>query len=167
MLKGYSKFLDCLEKIEKAVLAVSVGVMVIIIVYQVVMRYIFSNANSWSEELARYLFIYDVMIGAAIAIRRNSHLQIDMLINRFKPRTKCAFTVGTTLVGMVFLAFLFVYSLDLCRMGSRTMSAGLGVPMSIPYASVPIGIGLMLLTSLEVVLKNMDGLRGSEKEART
>src|SRR5699024_5885989 len=73
MLRGYSNFLDVLEKIEKVILAVTVGIMVLIIAYQVIMRYIFAHANSWSEELARYLFIYDVMIGAAIAIRRNSH----------------------------------------------------------------------------------------------
>ena len=65
MLKGYSKFLDALEKVEKAILAITVAIMIIIITYQVIMRYVFANANSWSEELARYLFIYDVMIGAA------------------------------------------------------------------------------------------------------
>ena len=52
MLRGYSKFLDVLEKVEKAILAVTVGIMVIIIAYQVIMRYIFAHANSWSEELA-------------------------------------------------------------------------------------------------------------------
>ena len=47
MLRGYSKFLDVLEKVEKAILAVTVGIMVIIIAYQVIMRYIFAHANSW------------------------------------------------------------------------------------------------------------------------
>ena len=64
MLRGYSKFLDVLEKVEKAILAVTVGIMVIIIAYQVIMRYIFAHANSWSEELARYLF------ERAVALRR-------------------------------------------------------------------------------------------------
>ena len=53
MLRGYSKFLDALEKVEKVILAVTVGIMVLIIAYQVIMRYIFAHANSWSEELAR------------------------------------------------------------------------------------------------------------------
>ena len=48
MLRGYSKFLDVLEKVEKAILAVTVGIMVIIIAYLVIMRYIFAHANSWS-----------------------------------------------------------------------------------------------------------------------
>ena len=73
MLKGYSKFLDVLEKIEKFLLALAVAAMLMVMAYQVVLRYVFSAANTWSEELARYLFIFEVMIAAAIAVRRNSH----------------------------------------------------------------------------------------------
>ena len=80
MLKTYSKILDILEKIAKAFLAITAAAMVLVLFYQVVMRYIFNNAAAWPEELARYLFIYDVMVAAAIAVRRNSHLQIDALI---------------------------------------------------------------------------------------
>ena len=159
MLRGYSKFLDVLEKVEKAILAVTVGIMVIIIAYQVIMRYIFAHANSWSEELARYLFIYDVMIGAAIAIRRNSHLQIDILINLMKPKVRTILTIIATLAGMVFMVFLV-------QTGARTMSAGLGIPMSIPYSCMPVGIVLMLLTSIEVLFKNISALRGAGKEAQ-
>ena len=160
MLRGYSKFLDVLEKVEKAILAVTVGIMVIIIAYQVIMRYIFAHANSWSEELARYLFIYDVMIGAAIAIRRNSHLQIDILINLMKPKVRTILTIIATLAGMVFMVFLLSYSITLVQTGARTMSAGLGIPMSIPYSCMPVGIVLMLLTSIEVLFKNISALLG-------
>ena len=48
MIKLYSKFLDLLEWVEKVILAVSVFVMVIIMVYQVILRYVFSNPNAWS-----------------------------------------------------------------------------------------------------------------------
>lgn len=164
MLKGYSKFLDALEKVEKAILAITVAIMIIIITYQVIMRYVFANANSWSEELARYLFIYDVMIGAAMAIRRNSHLQIDILINLMKPKARILLSIVATLAGMVFIGFLFAYSITLVQTGARTMSAGLGIPMSIPYACMPIGLVLMFLTSIEFIFKNIEELRALGKE---
>ena len=165
MLKGYTKFLDVLEKIEKFLLALAVAAMLMVMAYQVVLRYVFSAANTWSEELARYLFIFEVMIAAAIAVRRNSHLQIDVLINCLKPRMKCVFTIAPTLVGIVFLLFLLVYSVGLVRTGGSNISVGLQVPMSVPYAAVPAGVVLMILTSVEVVLKNVDALRkGAEEE---
>ena len=55
MLSKYSRFLDVIEKIEKVLLALSVSVMTVVIIYQVVLRYVFSASNAWSEELARYL----------------------------------------------------------------------------------------------------------------
>jgi TRAP-type C4-dicarboxylate transport system permease small subunit len=160
MRKGYSRFLDFLEKIEKALLAAAVAAMIAVIVYQVVLRYIFSAANVWSEELARYLFIFEVMLGAAIAIRRNSHLQIDVVVSHLKPRVRIVFTIVTTAAGMVFLCFLLMDSVALVRTGASNLSAGLGIPMSIPYTCVPIGVVLMLLTSAEVLAEGIEELRG-------
>lgn len=166
MLKAYSKFLDILEKIEKIFLFVTVAIMVVVMVYQVILRYIFSAANSWSEELTRYLFIYDVMVAAAIAIRRNSHLQIDVITGHLKPNVQKVFTIVATLAGIVFLVFLLSYSLTLCQTATKTMSAGLPISMAVAYASMPLGVVLMILTSIEVILKNISELRtGRDKEA--
>ncbi|MBQ7084273.1 MAG: TRAP transporter small permease [Anaerotignum sp.] len=164
MAKMYSKFLDKLEMIEKFILAITSAAMVVIIVYQVFLRYCLHASNAWSEELARYLFIYDVMIAAAIAIRRNSHLQVDFLINLLKPKAKAIFTIIATLVGMVFLVCLFSYSITLCQASMNNISPGVGVSMAIPYASMPIGAVLMILTSIEVILKNIDLIRNMDKE---
>ena len=162
MLKAYSKFLDLLEKVQRTILAVTVPVMVLVMLYQVILRYVFSNSNSWSEEVTRYLFIFNVMMASAIAVRRNSHLQIDILINCFTPKLKRIFTIGATLAGIVFLALLFQYSLHLCAQAASNISPGVGISMSVPYAAMPIGIVLMILTSIEVVLKNVEELRSGE-----
>ena len=177
MIKAYSKFLDILEKIQKIILTVSVPAMVLIMFYQVVMRYVFHNSPAWSEELVRYLFIFNVMMAAAIAVRRNSHLQIDILLNVLKPHVRRIFTICATTVGLVFLVlmilmaifvpmflvYLFILSLELVRSGAPNTSAGLGLPMSIPYTCVPIGTALMVLTSVEVILKNIQELADEKK----
>ena len=160
MLAIYSKFLDKLETLEKILLAASSAAVMVIL------RYCFNASNSWSEELARYLFIYDVMLAASIAIRKNSHLQVDFLINLLKPKQKAAFTSVATVLGIVFLGFLFSYSLTLCTAAGANISPGIKVSMAVPYASMPIGVVLMILTSIEVVLKNLAFLyKGIDKEA--
>ena len=163
MIKAYSKFLDILEKIQRIILTVSVPGMVLIMFYQVVMRYVFHNSPAWSEELVRYLFIFNVMMAAAIAVRRNSHLQIDILLNALKPHMRRIFTICATAVGTVFLVYLFILSLELVRSGMPNTSAGLGLPMSVPYTCVPIGTALMVLTSVEVILKNIQELADEKK----
>mgnify|MGYP003379204499 CR=1 FL=1 len=139
MLKKYTKFLDGLESVEKVFLVVTAAIMVIVIAYQVVLRYVFHASNAWSEELARYLFIYDVFIGSAIALRKNSHLQVDVFLNLMKERTKYIYTIIVTILGILFLAVLFVYSISLCKISAVNITPGLQVSMAIPYACMPLG----------------------------
>lgn len=164
-MKAYSKFLDVVEWIAKAFLAVTGIAMVVVLFYQVIMRYCFHSAAAWPEELARYLFIYDVMVAASIAVRRNSHLQIDALIGRMKPKTKAIFTIGSTLIGMVFLFFLLKYSFAMVKTGKRTMCMALPFSMAVPYSCIPVGVIMMLLTSVEVIFRNIGIVSGKSEEA--
>ena len=164
-MKAYSKFLDVLEWIAKAFLAVTGIAMVVVLFYQVIMRYCFHSAAAWPEELARYLFIYDVMVAASIAVRRNSHLQIDALIGRMKPKTKAIFTIGSTLIGMVFLFFLLKYSFAMVKTGKRTMCMALPFSMAVPYSCIAVGVIMMLLTSVEVIFRNIGIVSGKSEEA--
>lgn len=158
MLKAYSTFLDYIEKIEKVFLTIGVSVMTVVMIYGVILRYVFTTGNAWSDELVRFVFIYVVMIGAAMAVRRNSHLQIDAITSHLGKKTQIYFSIGATVAGIVFLAILFDYSLNLCRMANN-ISPGLEIKMSIPYAAMPIGEVLMILTSVEVILKKIQELK--------
>ena len=164
MLKTYSKILDILEKIAKVFLAITAAAMVLVLFYQVVMRYIFNNAAAWPEELARYLFIYDVMVAAAIAVRRNSHLQIDALIGKMSPKTRAIFTIISTVLGGAFLVYLLIYSITLVSTGTKTMTTALPFSMAVPYRCIPVGVIMMLLASVEVIFKNIDIIRGKGEE---
>lgn len=161
-MKGYSKFLDGLEKVEKFILAVTIGLMVIIMLYQVIMRYVFSKSNAWSEELTRYLFILNVMLASAVAVRSGSHLQIDVFLNKMSDKTRAIFTIVSTIIGIVFLLYLLKASVDVCRYTVNNISAGLHITMAIPYASIPLGAVLMILSSIEVIGKNVEKIRKAE-----
>ena len=96
-------------------------VMIACMAYQVVMRYFFHKGNAWSEELARLMCIWVVMLGASIATRTYSHLQIDVFINLVPERTRHLVTAILTLIGVIFVAIMLKYSIDLfpCRRPSR------------------------------------------------
>lgn len=167
MIQAYSKFMNVVAAIEKLFLAVTGVLLVVVVLYQVILRYCFTAANAWSEELARYIFIYDALIASALAIQKNTHLQVDFLINTLKPRPRCIVNILSTLVGMVFLVFLFFYSITLCVASSQNISAGLGVSMMVPYTCIPVGAVLMLLASIDVILKNVDQLKRLKREEGT
>ena len=69
------KFLD--EHMEKILCVIFLALMSIIIVLQVFFRYVLNNSLSWSEELARYLFIWMIYIGISLGVKMDKHICVD------------------------------------------------------------------------------------------
>ena len=76
-----NKILKTLNKIEDTALIAMFVAMVGIIFFQVIMRYVFNNSSSWSEELGKFLFVWLSWIGISIGHRRKEHIKITILVN--------------------------------------------------------------------------------------
>lgn len=142
MLAKLKSYLD--RTIDWAVVGLVVA-MVAVAFYQVVMRYIFNNAPSWSEELARYLFVWLVFLASAIAFRGGAHLGIDYFVNLFPVRVRSFFRVAIGLLLCVALLFLAVKGFNVATLVQRQLSAAMRMPMIYAYLAIPVGALLMLL----------------------
>ncbi len=163
MLKAYSKFLDVVELICRKLIGILMALMVIVMCYQVVLRYVFNDANIWSEEVTRYMFVYAVLFGSFVAVRRNSHLQVDFLINLMKGNLKRYFTLVTSVVVLAFLVYLLPLSYNLALDTMRSISPGLNLPMGWVYMAIPIGTLLMILGMIEIILKKITNTEEGDK----
>ena len=67
------------NNMEEYLLVYSLMLSVGLVFIQVVMRYVFSNSLSWSEELARYLFLWQIWVGASYAVKEHRHLRIELI----------------------------------------------------------------------------------------
>lgn len=152
-LEKYSKFLDIIEKILRVVLIVLLGGMVLIMFYQTVMRYVFNHSQTWCEELALYMGVYCVLLGISIATRRESHLQVDFLMNFCSARIKCLFTAVSSVIAIVVMIFFCYYSINLLEVAVGK-STTLPLTMRDIYLVFPIGSILLILFSLENIVKN-------------
>jgi TRAP-type C4-dicarboxylate transport system permease small subunit len=122
-------------------------------VYQCVMRYIFQRAQPWCEELALYLSIYSVFLGIPIAVRRDSHLQVDFLLSFMPQRLRSLIAALSAVAAIIFMAVFCKYGISLIQhaMGASTT---LPIKMREVYYSFPIGAILVILFSLEAAAKN-------------
>jgi TRAP-type C4-dicarboxylate transport system permease small subunit len=142
-----------------ALLAAFSAIMVLVMLYQIVLRYCFSSANVWAEELTRFIFVWVTTLGASVAIRRNVHLRVDLVVDFLKPRPRFILQIVTYTLILLFLIYLFRLGVDLM---SRTMinkSAGLRLPMAYPYAAIPVGAAFMILSCIEFIAKKFEELR--------
>ena len=95
------------ENVEQYLCVVLLGVFTTILFIQVVMRYVFNNSLSWSEELARYLFIWLCFIGVSFGAKQMKHLKIDVFISVFPKKFRPYVIVFADVIVLAFSCLLY------------------------------------------------------------
>ena len=119
--------------------------------YQFFTRYVLNNSAAWTEEIARYLLIGTVFVGAAIGVAKNNHIQVDLLY-RYLPHA--AGRGLATLVDIVRIAFfgaMSVYTWQMMAKMSNYKMTIIDLPMNIVYGTCLAGFVAMALRSLWVM----------------
>ena len=159
MLTYYSRLLDGVEKVIKVLEILLLAAITLIMIYQCIMRYLFNSARPWCEELSLYLSIYSVFLGIPIAVRRDSHLQVDFLLNFMSQKTRYLISSISAIVAAVFMIFFCKYGVSL--IGHATgASTTLPIKMRDVYYAFPVGAVLMVLYSVESAVKNFQLFQG-------
>ena len=113
-------------------------------------RYALNDSAAWTEEIARYLLIGTVFVGAAIGVAKNNHIQVDLLY-RYLPAPVCrAMAVAVDITRIAFLGAMTVLTVMMMqKMGAYQMTI-VDLPMNIVYRVVLFGFVAMSLRSLWV-----------------
>jgi TRAP-type C4-dicarboxylate transport system permease small subunit len=154
--------LDKIEKIILGILAVLFTVMVVALFFQIVMRFVFKNANTWSEELTRYSFVWLSMLGASVATRRSRNMDVDFIVNKMPKTLKNINTVFTRGLIITFLLVLIIFGISLVGITIKQLSPGLRIPMAYMYGAVPAGSALMLLFTIENIIRDIKNSKVKE-----
>jgi TRAP-type C4-dicarboxylate transport system permease small subunit len=117
----------------------------LVVLSQVVMRYLFAQPNPWSEELSRFCFIWLSMLGASLAVERRSHFGFDQALKRLSSSHRRFARRAATIVVMMVSLLLVFPGLALVRLTLHQHSPALNLSMAWVYAAVPISGILMLI----------------------
>jgi TRAP-type C4-dicarboxylate transport system permease small subunit len=147
--------------IEEALLVLFSSVMVSVIFLQVVMRTM-NSSLSWSEELARYCFIWLVYIGISYGVKKQRHIKVDVVLLLLKEKGKIILSIIANLLFIVFALFTIRYGFDIANqlLGFGQRSPALHIPMGLVYMATPIGIGLTLIRLIQNLVRYIRGLQG-------
>ena len=145
------KVKDFLNQIELYLGAVVSGAMFFVLFLQVISRYVFNAAFSWSEELALILFVWSIYLGACAAIRKHQHLRLEIVIDKLKPKARLV----VDLIGnFVFASFNVIIMFGVIPIVMRMFNAGtstavLAIPKWINYAMLPTMFTLMIFRLMQ------------------
>jgi TRAP-type C4-dicarboxylate transport system permease small subunit len=143
-----------IKYLDKSLAGALVLVMVCILLsvsWQVISRYLLKDPSSVTEELARFLLIWVGMLGAVYAYRTNSHLGLNLVLDKMSVKFKQLTLVLIQLLVIVFSALVLVYGgyelVDL-TFELKQISAALSINMGVVYAVLPISGILLIIYSL-------------------
>lgn len=121
-----------------------------VVFYQFFTRYVLNNSASWTEEIARYLLIGTVFVGASIGVAKNNHIQVDLLYRWLPAAVARALALAVDAVRIAFFAAMVVLTVQMMqKMGSYQMTI-VDLPMNIVYGVCLFGLAMMTLRSVWV-----------------
>ena len=151
-----------MDNFELYICCFTIVLSLIVLFMQVILRYVFSNATSWSEEVGRYCLIYLIFLGTSLAAKNEAHIRIDAAINLWPEKIR---GIILELGDVVWFAFnvliIYVsifYTREIFQMGS--IAPGLKIPLGFVYMAIPMGFTLMCIRM--IVLKVQKFLRRAE-----
>jgi TRAP-type C4-dicarboxylate transport system permease small subunit len=149
LIDGYYRFLQLLLTGLMFILIVPVSMQIMSRYTGLIPRFI------WTEEIARFCFVWIIMIGAMIAVRDRTHFDVDVLPHSSNPLLEL---IGKMIVhlSILLMALAFLrWGVDFYVLGSRQRSEISGLPMLTIYIAWPIAGATWLVFILEKIWEDL------------
>lgn len=144
----FKKSEDYLMRFIDLLVIIFFAAVVILVLLQVYTRYFTTNSITWAEELGRFLMIWMIMLSSVALYCRHGHVWVELFIQYLPyPAKKFIIIFGYLLI-ITFFSILVGGTAKILSITWKQLSPALGMPMGIPYISVPFCSLLMALFTL-------------------
>ena len=143
------KLIDGYYRLLNVLLVVTVTLLVVPVTLQMISRLTgLIPAWIWTEEMARFLFIWMVMLGAMIGVRDGTHFEVDVWPD-LKPRTNAVLALISMLFVLGFALIFVWYGIKFVQFGWNQTSELADLPMPFIFIAWPLTGLTWLLFGLE------------------
>jgi len=116
---------------------------------QVLFRYVFEYPLIWTEEIARFMFVWLTFLGSAAAVKTKNHIAMDLFVNMFPKKIQKSVNLLALTIFLGFCVLLVKQGIFLTTTNMGQTSDALGIPMGYPYLAIPVGSALMTFFIIE------------------
>ena len=160
----YSKILAKIIWVIEKILMVLLGIAIAIIACQVFWRYVLHDPLNWSEQTARCLFVWMMMLSVPVLFYRRGGVAFDMLLEMMPKKVQDVLRIVIQLIILFFAVFYLKSSIELCiQTGDRILS-GIEIPMNLMYSAPPTAMIILILVTIEQIYLYGKDLVKPEKE---
>ena len=145
-----------IRKSTEIIIVFLFALLVVVVFYQVLSRYLFNEPPSWTEELARYFQVWIILLASSVCIRKGSHLAVDYFGHRFSMGIKRIINIAMNILIVPYILVVIVFGWKLMVVGQYQLSPALQVKMSFVYVIFPLSGILMFL---EAIIRTFHSIR--------
>lgn len=129
---------------------------------QVLLRSVLRHPLSWSDEVARYLHMWVVFLGAWLALRGGHHVRVDLARQLLSPRGRVWLSLWSDGIGLAVSLVIVISGFRAIREFAGLATPAAGIPQSLVFLPATVGFGLMLISCARSVLACVLALRSSQ-----
>ena len=159
-LESRSPMLRTVVNAERVVAAALLSLTLVLVLIQVVSRYVFSSPLSWTEELARFALVWLTFISAGFVMARRLHVTVDLVAAKLNRRAAVLMDAFAMLVVLVVSGAMTVAGTQFAVSAARLNAPATDLPMSVVYTAAVLGFALIFMHG---VLNTFVNLRHPEK----
>jgi len=164
-------FMDSLEKrITSLTTLIAMFLFVVLSLLtflQVIMRYVLRNPPYWTEEVARFLYIWLVFIGFSIVVHRDSEMRLPFIVEQLNKKVSLPIDIINNLSVIAFIVIGIVNGIFLSFQSKNVLSTALRIPWAYIYISLPVGFVFLLLLYLVKTVSSIQDFAHSLKKNQT
>ena len=146
-------FAHRLNRVIGRICAALMGIMVVVIWFEVVERYFLQFGFTWTEEFSRYVMIWAALLAVSCGAFYREHIGLN-IVKRLLPKWAARIVdIGLDLISLAFFAFLAWYGIGMTKEGLTQFATIFGITMVVPFAAVPVSSALTAFQILAAMLR--------------
>jgi TRAP-type C4-dicarboxylate transport system permease small subunit len=157
--RGLARAVHLLGSALAITLIVSVALMLICIVIQVVMRYVFSRPPSWTDEMAILMFAWMALGGLAYGVYGAFHVRLTFVVDNLPSRLRDLLERTISLTTLAFGAYLAYSGARFVEFTTGGTSAAVQYPIELLHAMAPLSGGLIVIFALARLIRGHEVTR--------
>ncbi|GHV53892.1 TRAP transporter small permease protein [Deltaproteobacteria bacterium] len=143
---------DRLDKVMRLIGVIFLMIIVMSSFLQVFTRYVLNSSLFWTEECARFAFIWATMFGAAVGVKSKSHAAVDFLVSRLRGKARNINLLSVDIMILIMGVLLIYAGCEMLTLVHKQLSPALRIPMSYVYGGIPVGaVGIVVHALTNIV----------------
>jgi TRAP-type C4-dicarboxylate transport system permease small subunit len=157
----FSRAIDSFNRWVRWICIILSGAVFILVMAQILFRYVIKVSAPWTEEAARYLMIWMALLAAGLAFQKGQHFNIDFVTSRLPAHAQRRISLLTAFLTSIFILCIIIWGVPFATLGFFTVSPGLEITMFLPYLAIPVA-GIVMILNLIVYAGTLMGKKGKE-----